>query len=1177
MAILFALSILSVIMVIVMIFAAKAKVESRIASVHLENQQARLLAKSLIPRILLTLEKSPAFTMYPLFSSTYPQISYKIQDPDNPSQQLEKKDPKYLACDWIWKLETTGVFNFDPSKDEGAISGISKKYSEQDNPWDYDPAFIQVLPNWQYIRKPGDPIDQNPFSFLDPGKNRKPLLARFAFITIPQLSGLNPNAIANHVYCRTITDNEKKRNKPEEQLCKLCARKPGVSAAELFFDETLLPSGSLKKQITNRVTKDGKAVASYLRDVFYAGDKYHQPGGNWADIENFIKSFYAEAGLPQSEEDQDKLRDYYTFKKHFQQLFDIGEAGNDDADLEVFWSDDGEGNHADNGVKDDDEFYHRFNLRRNDWDEKGKGEQGYKIDVNYLLRPPKKYEKEDEETIKKNPDSNFDTGGIAWLANWKDGGDWGKPEDTKKQIAANLINYCASASRPVVSDIPPENWLTSLKDPSYTGLKRTLYINELFYNFKIYSNVTVTPKTPPETNDVSLKYYLNYTVLTELVDMYANTLGSDSIDQPTFSAYTPVVKGTISFKCKNPDPSITSDEEKWKECKLEFEKKDGLTFYRLNPPDDPEDPPEIKSYKITKNYGYFGYMATDDKLVMEFTYKKDIPPTEEGQDAEQGLSRISDIKINIDRVLLKRDDSAVAISGHPAFDSPLPEGKKEEYVDYAGLKFNSQDLIPAKSHPQSEDGLHPDSKEGYVRQGHFETADPRQNLRASDWPVKEDKEYINGAVPEFHTVHSMPCAKNPKGGPNKCLASFPLYYQGKSADKMQHQRDFEMTSDPAWSWKLSGGRGKKAKTAKAGWEKDRHVSTAFIRHAKTDKNARGIRKEMPMESLWELGAIHRGSKWQTLNLSVSDKDQFSKAKGFKDLGGGEYKFGDGPILDQVKMVNDLKVPGKVNLVPYMNKDIRNFILGSLFLDMPVRSNGNYIRQGLDKDGDEDPNFYVNKEDTERKIRTTGEGGSGEEKYETYVNALYSAFYDIYNSNKADNKLFRRTDILGEGFVKTGETQSADGLYPIRGDNGNNTDALEEQIICRIINHLKVDPAVKHVTAILVVQILKDSGAIVIKDWTNDGVIEPVGNTISPNKGKPQAYRDAQFQAGYRRFSDLKNNQKAFSDFGIQEVIDAQNGIYDNGADAITGETKIIARFFMDEEGKWKLLNYEYAE
>lgn len=41
------------------------------------------------------------------------------------------------------------------------------------------------------------------------------------------------------------------------------------------------------------------------------------------------------------------------------------------------------------------------------------------------------------------------------------------------------------------------------------------------------------------------------------------------------------------------------------------------------------------------------------------------------------------------------------------------------------------------------------------------------------------------------------------------------------------------------------------------WTDSKHLSTAYIRNA-------------PMQSLWELGVIHRGAAWQTLNLKAAE-------------------------------------------------------------------------------------------------------------------------------------------------------------------------------------------------------------------------------------------------------------------------------------------------------------------
>ena len=69
-------------------------------------------------------------------------------------------------------------------------------------------------------------------------------------------------------------------------------------------------------------------------------------------------------------------------------------------------------------------------------------------------------------------------------------------------------------------------------------------------------------------------------------------------------------------------------------------------------------------------------------------------------------------------------------------------------------------------------------------------------------------------------------------------------------------------------------------------------STAYIRNG-------------PMQSLWELGAIHRGTPWATLNLSA-----FSDAS--TEIGPGNYGTGDANILDHVKLSDDTVVEGKFN-------------------------------------------------------------------------------------------------------------------------------------------------------------------------------------------------------------------------------------------------------------------------
>jgi hypothetical protein len=73
-----------------------------------------------------------------------------------------------------------------------------------------------------------------------------------------------------------------------------------------------------------------------------------------------------------------------------------------------------------------------------------------------------------------------------------------------------------------------------------------------------------------------------------------------------------------------------------------------------------------------------------------------------------------------------------------------------------------------------------------------------------------------------------------------------------------------------------------------------NLSTSFIRNA-------------PFESLWELGAIHRGEPFRTINLSVFSDECYDN--GFS----GKYEHGDAHILDQVKIGPAHYSRGKFNV------------------------------------------------------------------------------------------------------------------------------------------------------------------------------------------------------------------------------------------------------------------------
>ena len=102
------------------------------------------------------------------------------------------------------------------------------------------------------------------------------------------------------------------------------------------------------------------------------------------------------------------------------------------------------------------------------------------------------------------------------------------------------------------------------------------------------------------------------------------------------------------------------------------------------------------------------------------------------------------------------------------------------------------------------------------------------------------------------------------------------------------------------------------------------VSTNFIRNA-------------PMNSLWELGAIHRGAPWQTINLKTSN---VVSAGQLDEAVFGNYDDGDAYILSQVKLSNDTEVIGRININTYNQS-----VLEALFEGIMVGNDYNNVDPG----------------------------------------------------------------------------------------------------------------------------------------------------------------------------------------------------------------------------------------
>lgn len=1262
-ALLFALGILSAVLVVAMLFASKARVDARLTAVSTDNQAARLLAKSLIPRVVLTLNISGSAQSMMLFSSSYDENVFS------------SGSYTPLDYDWIWKLESPGFFEFDPynpytdtNTDSSTVTSVPQGYVyvNRNDPPDYD---ARRLPSWQYIR--------------DADNSR--LLARFAFVTMPQAAQLNPNAIADHAHCRKTWGSGNANNpgddSQEELKCSRCAQRPGVSAAELFYNSDLFTENKDFDEATrqnyrrhfpqNYINSSGKTQSS-LRTAFYSRGKSF-----WYDLNSFINYFFdTSLGLDPSAEE---LTAYYAQQTDLRNAFDVTVT----KDNEAFWVDINR-----NGIVDLDELYHRFNLRRTDWDKIGVAEgaggtaektlDGSSAKI-FLLSEPKKFQVNDKgepiaPSTSQDQDGhrNYDTGGIAWLNSWKDGGDWNDADATKKQIAANLINFCSPATRPVVSDVTPTEWKT--RAPSFTGLKRTLYINEMFYDaaFKADYNAEELENadgTKTGETEITITYRPKATFFVELIDMYYDTLGmkfrrgtpsSDNnteqllrTEPPDFSAYQPVIIGSISYEYNAPTGNESqTDEARWVAKNEPIQ----LTGFDMFGTQNFGGSGRSSDY-LQNDSGYYGYVK--EYNLPEVTVNKFRIATSTYNSGDNKLKkyvpRVRNIEIKIDRILLKRKAAYTGDSTMPA-NQYLEDGY--EYVDCANLESSyvyNNTTYQTNSERQdfagttADDGILLDTGTESIErtvQGHFEVPDPRQNLRRSDW---EAGHYNAGNAYRIGTLQYVPyrgrAAKvdqldEQKAPPWIAVASFPV--TGNYADAgannqlgtnfiyrsrnncytkriygfpeakpagidVNYQPDdstvptqdieavaFSATSyGPAWRRSNAGVKGIEGATAADG-----HLSTAFIRHA-TLSNIKD-QFEMPMMSLWELGAIHRGSRWKTLNLSMSPTYKENEPMTLES-GGGDYKDGDAPILDQVKMTDDLQVMGKLNLQnTYTSETVKRFSLGALFYGMKFRKDGNYISQLLEN-GD---------------MITTGVGNdkqiiwikSGTDlDYQTLVdhlNNVKDALLDKANFPEKKARLLRRTDLLvsqvqGKNAAGGTETFSLNKLR--RPISDANTDALREQIIGRMINHLKIESSIHSVNAVILVQMIRDSGGgrnndtsrSWVKDWNSNGFIDG-------DKDIKSADPVAQYAAGYRRFTDARESTRPNNIFRSKDAsfsstaggsganmirekassgqYGGQLGRYDHGADEICGEAKVIVSLVYDSSAmKWKVQNYEFAE
>ncbi len=1021
-AILFALGILSVLVVTVMIFAQRAATDRKVAAALSMDSTAKMLAKSAISRATIHMQKQQSF-----YSEFY----------SRPNKKDFVRDPGYDSrgdFDWLWKLDGYD-FPFAVS-----LGGSTKENVR-----------------WQYIKT---------------GKNADdPILGRIAYRAYA-VNKMNINAIASHDYCLKVLDAS---GNPTAE-CKNHNHKLGVSAAELDYDASNSKNG---------LDKYNMGLSGITRDNI--------SGMNFTDTADLLEQMKGKL----TESNRAQYRKYGI--EHF---FNVSNAASYH-DVDAWFAGGSVGNEADNT-----KYFQRFNLRRTDWGtiagKSGSGKGGeavniiakdaaplYDVDANNSVKGVK--EVSDGNKAVKATDS-----GIPWLKNWNEAdvvnaeaGSWSSNEDKKNQIIANLINYCAPESAPVVSDIAPSAW-DNTNIPKYTGNKRTWYLNEVKVALNVEPVVTETDvggghKEKQEDNsfkEITDWWWLKGTITPELtlnveaIKMYKNVISGLADNEVTIYGdisfqyeYSKMTGGETGYDRVDIKAISANNEISDKSC-------DTFTTSYLNGSASAETKLETAeaANPNTVSVGYAAYkfvkagtadgsstIKLDPISIGQIATIKEAEVTQQADgsyssETYSNYFKIKNVKVNLK---LKLGDYDYAV---------LPEFTVEEVAPFTS---NLSRSILAPPDEATREALH------------FEVADARHNLLEGCWE------------------QTSSVAGDPRGTLGK---------KNSNADSSWGEdgtRDFELAKDPAW----------------LGVEAGKHLSTAYIRHA-------------PMESLWELGAIHRAAPWQTINLKKpSTQPAFADSVvsyNYGTAGGGAYTAGDYRILDQVTLQGEtLKgMFGKIDLNSAVGKDVSVFALQSVFRNMKIYSSYDVDDAGTDA---------------------------------TEIDASVFANFSAYGDNEKQRRMYNRSDIFG--------TTAGSGFWKIFTDAPVKTDAMQEQIIGRTLNLFKTGNTYEVATVVAIAQTIKDvGGGKVYLNLNEDGKEK----TYYSNLGLWAYNANANVSAIFGSLPSVPAPSNNPDD--VTELSNVAIGEYDLGADQITGECVVIAHLVYDkEDSRWKVVQVKYEE
>ena len=913
-ALLFALGILSLILVTGLAFLGNSLISQKIAFNLQEANAAKVLARSAADRAIAQL------AMFNLLQAGY-HARYYASDA---SSVFSRIDDAVSAPAGATAILTKN--NADQSVTQDQLSGEKSKLNvdvfrsgSSRYPW-Y--AGKSSRAKWIYVHKNG--VESNGYT-----SNTEPIIGRYAYQVLPQTSN---SRVSLYAVTKGSFGNVHPAVEQPDSADKVKIAKQfrwGIDVDELLINDALFKDWGGADKSTGP-TPDGNDLSQREFDTFfnifsgtgsplYLSNSATDPQKKTVEVrKRWVRNIFTEGmGRVAREAYPDNSSLPYSGLRKWYSRFNLGE-------FKPYFD----------ANKTDGIWYSRFRSKIPETDNADEEKKAIDELKNGLVIPPSTTKSVLDYLAGDAPvpfvdgyvkDREYSSPvGLPFLRRLghnDEMGGFSKIEDLRKQIAANLNDYCDADSIPT-SDVAADKWkdLVDKTDddlPKFTGNEQTPYINELAFGFKMSDG-----KITAETGKCDFEAKFTPEIIAELIRVYKSTPGITGTQLHGFIKSLGVtlkvtVSGTATGSYKKSvdgvETTVTVPEFNLNDLLIEGSDISYSEF-------------KNKKFEIPFDTGVGGPYWVKN---FQFTDAADVISVKAS--LYQKLRELSgttdnEVSFTVNPTKIKVEISKVSFNLGNLVLTATVDGKENvgiDFVRFINPPGDSETFSVTSDKAKEYTSMTDLSKDGIFHVGVMQAIDPRQNLNAvfqrngtsvstslksSDWLLSKDASLQFTADDSKWEWGNLTTRVTGGGINTYSNPSAPKYADGSEMTAQNHC-DTEETKDPAWSED----------------SKEKHISTAVIRNA-------------PMRSPWELGFIHRGIPFQTINLKKAGGIDGGELLDPGALGsincstwneaeGTKYAYGDAGILEQIKMTEYNKSYGKVDLAE-LKKDSPAWAMGS---------------------------------------------------------------------------------------------------------------------------------------------------------------------------------------------------------------------------------------------------------